>query len=63
MSSPSTRPATQTAEPKLPPVAETPRRLFAFLDRLRKSKDQAEFDQFMADRARRTPPVTTDSAA
>lgn len=28
-----------------------------FLDRLRKSKDQAEFDQFMADRRRRTPDV------
>ena len=43
--------------------AETLRRLedeqkefFEFLDRLRKSKDQAEFDQFMAERARRTPP-------
>ena len=50
--------------------AETLRRLedeqnefFEFLDRLRKSKDQAEFDQFMADRARRTPPTATDSAA
>jgi hypothetical protein len=50
--------------------AETLRRLedeqqefFEFLDRLRKSKDQAEFDQFMADRARRTPPAATDTAA
>jgi hypothetical protein len=50
--------------------AETLRRLedeqkefFDFLDRLRKSKDQAEFDQFMADRARRTPPAPTESAA
>jgi len=50
--------------------AETLRRLedeqsefFEFLDRLRKSKDQAEFDQFMADRARRTPPTATDPAA
>jgi hypothetical protein len=50
--------------------AETLRRLedeqnefFEFLDRLRKSKDQAEFDQFMAERARRTPPAATDPAA
>jgi len=36
---------------------------FEFLDRLRKSKDQAEFDQFMAERARRTPSAATDTAA
>jgi len=43
--------------------AETLRRLedeqrefMEFLDRLRRAKDKAEFDQFMADRGRRPPP-------
>lgn len=34
-----------------------------FLDRLRKAKDQAEFDQFMADRARPGPTPETGGAS
>ena len=33
----------------------------AFLERLRKAKDQAEFDQFMEDRARRSDTGTSDA--
>jgi hypothetical protein len=34
-----------------------------FLDRLRHAKDKAEFDQFMADRARPKPPATEGDTA
>jgi hypothetical protein len=34
-----------------------------FLDRLRKAKDQAEFDQFMEDRARKRPDMPDEQPA
>jgi len=37
-------------------LEEEQREFVEFLDRLRRAKDQAEFDQFMADRGRRPEP-------
>ena len=61
------RPATRLRAERQPRFdeyrAETLRRLeeeqrefVEYLDRLRQAKDKAEFDQFMADRRRRTEP-------